>query len=84
MSILKRGDIEVIRKVRASNGGGIQSSLFPKATVKRLILCGAIRFKPCAASGDLSTPDHVWASRAAQAGMVIHGPNADALLAQAG
>lgn len=78
---LKRGDLKIIRKVRDTNGGGVSSELIPRAALKRLLALGAVRFKPCRATGDLSTPDNVWASRAAQAGYIIHGPNADALLA---
>ncbi|MFZ5744432.1 MAG: hypothetical protein ACOY7T_08140 [Pseudomonadota bacterium] len=77
---LKRGDLEIIRKVRATNGGGYSSERIPRAALKRLLQCGAIRFKSVSKQGNLSTPDHAWQSRRAQAGYVIHGPNAAAML----
>jgi hypothetical protein len=77
---LKRGDLAIIRAVRATNGGGYDSERISRAALKRLIENGAIRFKSCRATGVPRTPDEVWASRRAQAGYVIHGPNADALL----
>lgn len=77
---LKRGDLVIIAKVRRTSGGGYPSCLIPKAKLKRLLAAGAIRYKPSGGVVDFSTPDHVWASRAAQAGYVIHGPNADAML----
>ncbi len=77
---LKQGDLKWIARIRATNGGGFPSEHMPQAKLKRLLAAGAIRFKSIGGKQDLGTPDHVWASRSAQSGYVIHGPNADAML----
>jgi hypothetical protein len=79
---LRAGDLNWIAKVRATNGGGFPSEFIPKAKLRRLLSMGAIRYKSIGGKESLSTPDEVWKSRAAQHGYVIHGPNADAMLAE--
>jgi hypothetical protein len=82
MSELRQGDLKWIERVRATNGGGFPSEHIPHAKLKRLLEIGAIRFKSIGGEQNLGAPDHVRASRAAQSGYVIHGPNAAALFTE--
>lgn len=80
MTVLRRGDAALIRKVLATNGGGMSSDFLPRAQLARLLDMGAVRFKPCRSNGGFATSIDAQKSRAMQAGYIIHGPNAHALL----
>ena len=69
---LKRGDMKLVERVLATNGGGVWYDLIPAAQLARLERLGMLQSKKVTQRNPLVPVVH---------GMVVHGPNALAVRA---